>query len=44
MITWQNPISLENKQWQTSKMHGFDFLKVSASNDTSIKLTFTLLD
>ena len=44
LISWQDAISLDNGLWQTEKMHGFDFLKISASDDTSVKITFTLLD
>lgn len=44
LISWQDAISSDNGLWQTEKMHGFDFLKISASDDTSVKITFTLLD
>ncbi len=44
MISWQQAIAFNNGQWQSNKMHGYDFLKVSTSNETSITLTFTLLD
>ncbi len=44
MISWQQSINLENGQWKTDKMHGFDFLKVNSSGEVSLKLTFTILD
>lgn len=44
MISWQNTINLNNGLWHTERMHGFDFIKISVSNDTSLKLTFTLLN
>ncbi|MCO7250829.1 CapA family protein [Pseudoalteromonas sp. Ps84H-4] len=44
MISWQQSINLENGQWKTDKMHGFDFLKVNSSSEVSLTLTFTVLD
>ena len=44
MISWQKSVALQNSQWNTDKMHGYDFLKVSVNDTASLTLTFTSLD
>jgi poly-gamma-glutamate capsule biosynthesis protein CapA/YwtB (metallophosphatase superfamily) len=41
LISWQKEITLEASLWQTSKMHGFDFMKIQNNEATTIRLTFS---
>ncbi|MBQ4833085.1 CapA family protein [Pseudoalteromonas sp. MMG010] len=44
MISWQQPISLTNEQWQTEKMHGFDFMHLQSDSTVKLRLTFSTLN
>ncbi|MBE0369136.1 CapA family protein [Pseudoalteromonas aurantia] len=40
LISWQRPLQFNESQWQTSKMHGLDFLRVNTDEALTLTLSF----